>query len=625
MGSFDNVIAINQEDEELNTEAIEQASKRVIPTVEFYLKNAPNAVKDYLVPWGYKLDPTKGIEKTGDKGGIISPYIVLIKHIIKDVDKIDPSTIEIDIFNTLNQTWMDIDQEFKIVEISSGLTWKIEHEDVALTDKQRKDIAEFIHLMFVANIGRIQKVPLVRQVGYNKELGKFLPSNDVKAKIKVGRGTIAEDFVKAITSDRQNSSKETCFNIINEMKQFPKFLICLAGNVASPLQAWNSQEEGTGIDMYAPSSSGKTAVQTTASNIIWGPIGNQKKWADTSASTFEIMQFGNGVPFILDDTHQIRYSDLDIPHLITDGKGRNKMVETSQAGFKLWATMKSRSHFQVVFFNGEVPLVGKVAQGSTGIKGRVFQLVGQPFDTKDGKFLALPQATRRKQIENWKSQASQKGGYFINHWMDHINKSITRSQFITEVDKISERLSEGLTLNDMQGRLITKAAILSFSLAEFGRHFEIELDIAAMEEELIKAITESGDVARNSDMMLNKIKEFITEHIKFNNDVYVAGTEKRGQYLNYDNMAIFGVKDRFLAISNKLLAEIFADTGRNESSKQAINLMKVDGFLILDKDGSATAQYKRLKIEGIDGYNDNSKFTGIKINWVHVADWFEIE
>lgn len=621
--SVSNLVAFKEKN--VSEELILEIQKDVTHTVDYFLPDAAEPVSKYLVPLSYKLDPNRGLIYEDAKGPkVLSSYIILIKRIIEDVDKIDPPSIEVAIYSTHTKSWIDVDQEFRISELTNGLAWKIDHIHISLSDKDRKHIAEFVHQMFRANIGRIQVVPLVRQVGFNRELGKVLPAEDIDVKIKVGRGTTAEDFVKAIMSERKNSSETECRSLIEELKQFPKFLICTAGVLASPLMTWNPQEEGMGIDLFSGSTTGKTAVQSISVNLVWGPIGTQMKWSATSASTWEIVQFGNGVPFLFDDTHQIDYKDLDIPHLIIEGKGRNKMVETSHAGFKLWATMKSKTHYSVYLFNGEVPLVPKVAQGSTGIKGRVIQLVGQPFSNEGNTFINRPLIERVQTVERWVSTSKAKGGYFIGPWIKHIN-SLNRVDFVEGINAIGDRLGRGLELNSMQGRLITKAAILSWTLAEFGRRFGIELDIAAMEAELMVAITQTGDVARNSEMMLTKIKEYITELIKINDDAIVAGVSKRGEYLTYNNLAIYGVKGSYLAISNTLLKEIFADNGKNESMKHAVNLMKSDGFLEIAEGKPAIDQMKKRKIEGIEGFNANDRFSVIKIKWEHISDWFDTE
>jgi hypothetical protein len=627
MGKYDNVIKINLEDGEFDPEAIKEASDNVVgPTVGFFLPNAPDTIKSYRIPWGYKLDPKKGIEhKDGEKSAkLVSKYIVLIESLISDPDGAIDSSASLIVLNTANGKWFRPKKEMLIANLTTADAWKqISDERMLLGEDARKGLARFTEQFFILNSDDIVVRQLVKQLGWNEELQAFMPFSDQPIKVDTLPGTVAEQFLKSIVEDRSEGSKEFCFKIIEEVKEYPVMLACIAGMLAAPLMSWSPQRENIGIDIFAGTSTGKTAMQSIALRTIHGRIESHKTWDDTPASTWELVQFGNGIPFIFDDSHQISKDDREIPHSIINGVGRKKMAEGSAAGFKRFATMVSKSFASVYFFNGENPIVSKVIAGgkSAGIKGRILAFKGRPWYDKHGVMLE-----DGEQIDVWKDESYNYGGWFIKPWMEHIN-TIKKMEFTKGVSEVNRRLRKDLEINEIQGRLITKTAILSWTLAEFGRHFGIDLDIAAMEENTMKVVMQVGDTERLSTDKIGMLMDHIADHMKYNSDGVVAGPINKSETVHAGNVGIYGIRGEYLAIHKDLVDEVCKKNYQGNTN-EFLEIMKSDDLLIkAESDGNrAWTRITRKKLHDTDDIKVLSgQWQGIKIKWSAVEKFFEAE
>jgi hypothetical protein len=592
---------------EINSEELKESDGKNSRTVAYFIPDAPEAIANQVVPFGYKLDVNKGlVDTTGDAPQSICPHIILFDKVVEDPNQSVPEFCELIFYKTGIGRWEKQKVTIGTADLMFGEGLKvITSSKMAMEPHERQKLAKFFVKYMRANEYLFDRYKLVTRLGLSKESGKFVPFTDDKLYINQNGGTKIGKIVTTLKEPRREESEAPCRQLINELKEYPVFVLNFSAVLASPIVSWLPKKENIGVEVHGKSRSGKTTVQEFALKAGWGNIGTKTSWKSSNMGILNLLPDCSSIPFIMDDSHMIDFRNKDIPHAILNGDPRMKNSEvTKQGGVKGFTIMDTEPFSSVYLFNGEEKIATKVADktnDSAGLHGRIISVNEVPFgDLQD-----------TKQIMSWESAATKHGGYFLHQWMDFLNE-YDREQFEEEWDGMIGKFSQE---NEFQRSLATKAAVLLWAITKFGELCKIEFDLDALIKLINTSMEEATDgVDRASKFVAALVKaamsliEFPEGDMEFGKSAFGIGsvTGKAGDQV----VAVYKHGDS-LMIQNTLFDRVVDK--HNSTPTAALEVLRGSGLLVKNKDNKEIANWSRPKT--VLDSSDGPKIYGIKLSY----------
>ncbi len=608
------------EDIEMSQESLVAAAAiSTVPVIiTTYINNdfpdIPDYMKNQVIPFNYTIDKINGttkaiIKQIKDQTSntkitkaipqTISPAIFLIDSLVVDPEKALKTGAIILEYSHYHNKWLKRIAPVDINDLTEASTVKcIVDDGMVLGDREKKEFARFFtdYINVNAKINGFDRQTYVHQIGWYD--GVFLPFGDKRVVPAVGRGSKKASIMEAILTPREGY-KQRNKDLIEEYKHNPVFLVIMAGMVASPLIAWvKGQEDNIGIDLYGESSGGKTLMQLIAGNLIWGCADELVfSWkGSTMAALWDVASFINGVPMILDDSHQMDHSQIGIPHSFLNGKERIKSEESG--GKNKWEAKDPKRTRGVFFFNGEVSIADKTTGDidSAGIYGRVFMINKPPFMGE----------TNGDNIENLHKEAKEYGGQFLKEWLDFIT-AYGVDQFNNDLDDLKHNFQfEGD--HKIRGRLATKASTLLWAVKKFGELSQIDFDLNLLIETINSSTKSSTDNVGVTDKMIKSILVDVWEIIgdMEPNSQGVIMTGRSGMVGLGSDIDILYREKEYVILSKGYFEKLLSNNFDKKDSAVARQQLHSTGFI-------SDREFTRYSRPNMEGETTPRKITGIKI------------
>ncbi len=574
--------------------------------------------KDLIIPQDYILDPQSGIIKitqkpSGASRSTVSPYIILPYEIVRDKhDNSGSVLIRLIKWDHDDQKWAFHPEPVPINRLMTSSEVGVINKGgiIALDDNQRKAFSMFFTAIVNSNqmLKGLGINEAIRSCGWTSD-GMFFPftTKDKGSDLifLCDPGTTNESIFR-IADELPRGKIERAHEVLEEMKDNPVFAIVLAGCLASPLlpKLKGTLDENIGIDIYGKTTSGKTTVETLATNLIYG-LGDELKmsWAGATMSGIWLhAEAVNNLPLILDDTHRMEDKMVGVPHDLMNRKQGNKSVQTSVGK---WAAKDSTNdrYTGVILFNGEIGISTRTPDDSAGIYGRVIMVKEKPFPDHYNSFI----------VEDLKRKSRLNGGHFAEPWIRFL-ETLDENDLNDEIRDIGEILYKA-DADPLYGRLVTKASLLVWGLRKFNQMFGTNINEEKMIETLQKCMAAETENVNVSDKVIHGIVIGVLSKIvnmKFNANGYIIADYFKG--LEIEDVSFGGTinimykKDSHLVISDAVFKSILDSMGRSKPDSDKAILYN-SGFI---KDSKITA-YSRPKLAG--DKSEKPKFYGIRFEY----------
>jgi hypothetical protein len=582
---------------------------------------------DLMIPQEYILDQKDGITKIVYKGSqiqrvAVSPYIILPYEIVEDRYDISGSKlVRLIKWDHDDTKWIFHPEPVPINKLvmSSEIGILNKGGVIALDDDQRR----LFSLFFAAIINRNKMLrglginEAIRSCGWTKG-GLFFPfttkdkGDDLMFLCEAG--TTNESIFK-IADELPRGKIEKAREVLEEMKDNSVFAIIMAGCLASPLlpKLKGTLDENIGIDIYGKTTSGKTTVETLATNLVYG-LGDELKmsWAGATMSGIWLhAEAVNNLPLILDDTHRMEEKMTGVPHDLMNRKQGNKSVQTANGK---WAAKDSTSdrYTGVILFNGEIGISTRTPDDSAGIYGRVIMVKEKPFPDHYNSFI----------VEDLKRTSRLNGGHFAEPWIRFL-ETVDENDLNDEIRVIGTVLHKD-DADALYGRLVTKASLLIWSLRKFNEMFGTNINEEAMIKTLQKCMAAETENVNVSDKIADSIITSVFSriaNIEPNANGYIVADyfnkNPEIEDVSFGGSVNIVYKDKqYLIITDDVFRYIMGSMGRAKpESDRAI--LHNSGYI---KDTKITA-YSRPKMNGDKA--EKPRIFGIRFEYGTCAKFIE--
>jgi|GEM_PF-2543897 len=299
---------------------------------------------DLVIPTPYYFDYHRGtLRLRFDNKGfpeeeVVSPHVILPIEIVEDSSNTSGDMLlRLIIWNPESSTWEYFPEPVSkgLLVTERGIGVLDNKSIVTLGDEYRKPTAKFLTDVINSNNGlrKLPKNTAAFACGWTKDnlFFPFTTKSVGSSLIFTGKRDTAAYAIYELSRQLPRGVKAEAFHVLDELKDNPTFGIVLAGCLVSPLvpKMKGILDENIGIDVYGKTTSGKTAVETIAANLIYG-LGDaiKQQWGKaTPAGIWGHAEACNNLPIILDDTHQMKEKHLGIPHDLLNGKEGSKQIK----------------------------------------------------------------------------------------------------------------------------------------------------------------------------------------------------------------------------------------------------------------------------------------------------------
>lgn len=465
------------------------------------------------IPEGYMLDKEHGIIKVSKDGGKLQvcPYIVLPVQIVEDSsDTSGDDLCRIIRWNKSIDKWQYHPYPISVRHIQdpNEITRLNGARVIALGRKYNKGLAEFMVDVINCNnmLANLPTNVAVHTCGWTNE-GLFFPyTTQEKGEdlIFTGKPGTTVYAIKQAAEKLPVGNMDEAKKIINNLSDNPVFALMVGGCLASPLVTKMSPilKENIGMDLFGKSTSGKTTIQTLATNLIYG-LGDELKtsWAKArEAGIWRKAEAINNLPFILDDSHRMDEKLCGVPHDLINRKEGDKSTKISENS---WGSKDNTrdQYVGVILFNGEISISSKTPLDSAGIYGRVLMINHPPF----------PSHYNSRTVEQLVDYVDSNKGHFAKPWIEFISK-IDDKVLKREVSQIGEQFHDE-DADDLYGRLITKAALLVWCLQQFNEQFGTSIDINKAIDLLKSSMHSMTKQVNVADQLMKQIIDSVWEKV----------------------------------------------------------------------------------------------------------------